>query len=98
MPLANGSGWPKRQKQRVGPDRDPQHCLKCLNDLAINVTFRTWKMPQKEKEKRPIFQVRNCSGGGAVWLLLSRHITDIEDFRQDSLARISRATTVGNLF
>jgi hypothetical protein len=58
-----------------------------LNFLAINVTFGHGKCVKKIKEKRPTFQVRNCSGGGAVWLLLSRHITDIEDFRQYSLAQ-----------
>jgi len=28
-------------------------------------------------------EVRDCSGGGAVWVLLSRHITDIQDFRNN---------------
>ena len=35
-------------------------------------------------EHNPQFklEIKDAAGGGAVWLLLSRHITDISDFKE----------------
>jgi len=30
-----------------------------------------------------LLKVRDCANGGAVWLLLSRHILDIADFKDN---------------
>ena len=39
--------------------------------------------PLKISLKSVLLKVRDCANGGAVWLLLSRHILDIADFKDN---------------
>jgi len=58
------------------------------NTFAIHQLWKSGSGPAKDIiniGENPQFslEMRDCSAGGAVWLLLSRHITDIQDFRNN---------------
>jgi len=58
------------------------------NSFVLHQLWRAGNGPAKDIYnigENPQFslEIRDCSNGGAVWLLLSRHITDIQDFRDN---------------
>jgi calpain-7 len=61
------------------------------NTYAVHQTWQAGVGPVKDMydlSKNPQYSLEVGPGKGALWILLTRHITDIDDFKNNKVTRV----------